>query len=47
VKLETSGDLKNWTMLANDVPLGGVSHAGQRLERNTIEFRSRRRNICV
>jgi hypothetical protein len=41
VKLETSGDLKNWTTLANDVPLGGVSHAGQRLERNTIEFRSR------
>lgn len=41
VKLEASGDLKYWTTLANDVPLGGVSHAGQRLERNTIEFRGR------
>ena len=39
VRLETSNDLKNWKTLVNDAPLGGVSHAGQRLERNSIEFR--------
>lgn len=41
VRLEAGSDLKNWTTLTNDAPLGGVSHAGQRLERDSIEFRGR------
>ena len=39
VRLETGDDLKHWTTLVLDAPLGGMSHAGQRLERNTIEYR--------
>lgn len=41
VRIEASDDLKHWTTLVSDAPLGGLSHAGQRLERNTIEYRSR------
>jgi hypothetical protein len=40
-RLEASDDLKTWNTLATDAPLGGVSHAGQRLESNTIEYRNR------
>jgi len=39
VRIEASGDLKNWTPLATDAPIGGLSHGGQRLERDTVEFR--------
>ncbi len=41
VRIEASDDLKQWTTLATDAPLGAMSNAGQRLERNTIEYRSR------
>jgi hypothetical protein len=40
VQLEAGDDLKHWTMLAADAPLGGLSHAGRRLERKAIEYRS-------
>lgn len=39
VRIEAGDDLKHWATLVTDAPLGGVSHAGQRLERNTIEYR--------
>jgi len=39
-RVEASDDLRRWTTLVGDAPLGGLSHAGQHLERNTIEFRS-------
>ena len=39
-RLEAGDDLKHWTTLAADAPLGGLSHAGQRLQRNAIEHRS-------
>lgn len=39
VKLESSPDLKRWTELVPDAPLGAIAHAGQRLERSAIEFR--------
>ncbi|HWA12124.1 MAG TPA: DUF3999 domain-containing protein [Burkholderiales bacterium] len=42
VRVEGSDDLKHWTPLAFDVPLGAMSHAGQRLERDTVEFRTQR-----
>ena len=41
VRLEAGSDLKNWTTLASEAPLGAVSHAGQRLVRDTIEFHGR------
>jgi Protein of unknown function (DUF3999) len=37
-RLEAGDDLKNWNTLASDVPLGGLLHAGQRLERKSIEL---------
>lgn len=40
VRIESSDDLKHWTTVVSAAPLGGLSHAGQRLERNTIEYRS-------
>ena len=40
VRLEAGDDLKHWTTLAADAPLGGLSHAGRRLERKAIEYRS-------
>ncbi len=39
-RLEAGDDLKHWTTLAADAPLGALSHAGQRLERRAIEFRA-------
>ena len=39
-RLEAGDDLKHWSTLAADAPLGGLSHAGQRLERKAIEFRA-------
>ena len=39
VRIEAGDDLKHWTTLVLDAPLGSMSHAGQRLERNTIEYR--------
>jgi Protein of unknown function (DUF3999) len=41
-RLEAGDDLKNWNTLASDVQLGGLSHAGQRLERKTIELRTQK-----
>ncbi len=41
-RLEAGDDLKHWTTLATDVPLGALSHAGQRLERKAIEYASHR-----
>lgn len=41
-RLEAGEDLKHWSALASDAPLGGLSHAGQRLERKVIEFAPRR-----
>ena len=41
VRIEAGDDLKNWTTLATDAPVGGLSHGGQRLERDTVEFRHR------
>jgi len=40
-RLEAGDDLRHWTTLAVDAPLGGLSHANQRLERKVVEFRSR------
>ena len=40
VRLEAGDDLKHWTILAADAPLGSLAHAGRRLERKVIEFRS-------
>jgi len=40
VRLEAGDDLKHWTTLAADAPLGALAHAGQRLERKAIECRS-------
>jgi uncharacterized protein DUF3999 len=39
-RLEAGDDLKHWSTLAADAPLGGLSHAGQRLQRKAIEYRS-------
>jgi len=39
VRLEAGDDLKHWTILAADAPLGALAHAGRRLERRAIEFR--------
>jgi len=39
VRLEAGDDLKHWATLAADAPLGGLSHAGRRLERKAIEYR--------
>lgn len=39
-RLEAGNDLKQWSTVVSDAPLGGLSHAGQRLERKTIEFRA-------
>jgi hypothetical protein len=39
-RLEAGDDLKHWTLLAADAPLGALAHAGRRLERKTIEYRS-------
>jgi len=41
VRVEASDDLKHWTTLAGDAPLGAMAHAGQRLERDTVEFSNR------
>ncbi len=38
-RLESGDDLKHWSTLAADAPLGALEHAGQRLERKTIEYR--------
>ena len=38
-RLESGDDLKHWNALAADAPLGALAHAGQRLERKTIEYR--------
>ncbi|HKQ22859.1 MAG TPA: DUF3999 domain-containing protein [Burkholderiales bacterium] len=40
VRVEAGDDLKHWTILAADAPLGALAHAGRRLERKTIEYRS-------
>jgi hypothetical protein len=42
VRIEASDDLRHWESLVSDAPLGGLSHGGQRLERNTVEFRRQR-----
>ncbi len=39
-RLEAGDDLKHWTTLVTDAPLGALVHAGQRLERRAIEYRS-------
>ena len=39
-RLEAGDDLKHWSTLATDAPLGSLSHAGQRLERKAVEFRA-------
>lgn len=39
-RLEAGDDLKHWTILAADAPLGALAHAGRRLERKAIEYRS-------
>ena len=39
-RLEAGSDLKHWNLVVSDAPLGGLSHAGQRLERKAIEFRA-------
>jgi len=39
-RLEAGDDLKHWTTLSADAPLGTLAHAGQRLERKAIEYRS-------
>ena len=39
-RLEAGDDLKHWTILAADAPLGALAHHGRRLERKTIEYRS-------
>ncbi len=39
-RLEAGDDLKHWTTLAADAPLGTLAHAGQRLERKAIDYRS-------
>ena len=39
VRVEAGDDLKHWTTLAADAPLGALAHAGRRLERKTIEYR--------
>jgi len=41
-RLEAGDDLKHWTTVAAETPLGGLSHAGQRLERRVIEYGSHR-----
>jgi hypothetical protein len=41
VRIEASDDLKHWTVLGTDVPVGGLSHGGRRLERDSVEFRQR------
>ena len=41
-RLEAGDDLKHWTTLATDAPLGSLSHGGQRLERKIIEYASHR-----
>ena len=38
-RLEAGDDLKYWTTLTADAPLGALSHAGQRIERKAIEMR--------
>ena len=38
-RLEAGEDLKHWSTLVADAPLGAISHAGRRLERKAIEFR--------
>lgn len=39
-RLEAGDDLKHWTTLAADAPLGRLSHAGQHLQRKAIEYGS-------
>lgn len=39
VRIESSNDLRQWTTLISNAPLGGLSHAGRRLERDTVELR--------
>ena len=39
-RLEAGDDLKHWTLLAADAPLGALAHTGRRLERKAIEYRS-------
>lgn len=39
LRVEAGSDLKHWTSLVADAPVGGLSHGGQRLERDTVEFR--------
>jgi len=39
-RVEAGDDLKHWTTLATDAPLGALAHAGRRLERKTIEYPS-------
>lgn len=39
-RVEAGDDLKHWTILASDAPVGALAHAGRRLERKTIEYRS-------
>jgi hypothetical protein len=38
-RVEAGDDLKHWTTLAADAPLGALAHAGRRLERKTVEYR--------
>ena len=40
-RIEASDDLKHWTVLATDVPVGSLTHGGRRLERDSVEFRQR------
>lgn len=38
VRIETSADLKSWSMLMHDVALVDLEHAGQRLTQKRVEF---------
>jgi hypothetical protein len=42
VRIEASDDLRHWESLVSGAPVGGLSHGGQRLERDTVEFRRQR-----
>lgn len=42
VRLETSSDLRAWTLLVSEAPLGRLVHDGRQLQRDVVEFSPRR-----
>ena len=45
VRLDASEDLKTWVSVVSDAPLVSLTHAGERLERRSVEFAPRKVNF--